>query len=292
MPPKPRICIVGNLTLDVLPSGETVPGGSPWYAGQAAAVMGCEVFTVTAVGGDYPREYLRQLESMGVEVHALFQSGRSTSYAGSWAAGERILKLVAPGPVIPPEVIENISADAVLFSPVAGEIRPEYVKSYQGVKCLDLQGFIRKVSKDSTIYLARLSETTLLNALLVHASAEEVRAALGIRDTCAAVRKLKRLAVKNVIVGLREGILVASKDGGDWFTPTMLEGAVDGTGAGDILTGAFMASLLKGHSVTEAVAESTALLIQSLLSPPPYRISGQPDEWLVEEIRGRITLLG
>ncbi len=246
--------------------------------------MGCTVSAVTSVGEDYPVEYLRQLERLGVKSLAVFRSGRSTAFSSLWIGRERKLRLIAPGPTIPADIVANLSADAVLFSPVAGEISLKHVNAYRGVKCLDLQGFVRRAASNDAITLTRLPEPIILNALVVHASAEEVTAALGIRDMCAAVKKLTRLGVENVIAGLEEGILTVSKNEGGFFTPFRVEGIMDGTGAGDILTGAFIASLLKGRGIVEATAESVALLNQSLSNPPPYRVQNPPEKNLVEKI--------
>lgn len=288
MAARTRLTIVGNLTIDILPSGERVPGGSPWYAGLAAAATGCTVAAITSVGEDYPRRHLQYLEEKGVKTVVNFSSQPSTTYASSWLGGRRILRLINPGPAIPAQMLKNLSSDAVLFSPVAGELQVADVMGVNPVlKCIDLQGFIRTSGEDGIISLTRLRDLQLLKAHVVHASHEEARAATGLRSIWAAAEKMAGMGAEQIIIGLDEGVLAISRKLGNWLVPTRVSCSGDGTGAGDILTGAFIAAILDEGPSLQALASATALLTESLTRPPPYRVVGPPKPPKIQEILGR-----
>ncbi|MEM4298069.1 MAG: PfkB family carbohydrate kinase [Nitrososphaerota archaeon] len=289
---RPNLSVVGNLTIDILPTGERIPGGSPWYAGLAAAAMGCEVSVIASVGDGYPRQHIQYLERHGVKPIINFSDKPSTTYSSSWSHHKRILRLIHPGPPIPTQMLEYIYADAVLFSPVAGEISIQDIRSIScKLRCVDLQGFLRTTGEDGVVTLKRLASPSILEAAVVHASHEEVEAATGLRSVAAAAVRLAQMGAEHLIIGLREGVLVISREMGDWLVPSQIMGGVDATGAGDILTGAFIANLLEIGPDLRGLAAAVALVTDSIARPPPYRVAGTPDPLKIQKILDRAIKL-
>ncbi|GBC69815.1 hypothetical protein HRbin01_01519 [archaeon HR01] len=264
---RPRICIVGNLTIDVLPSGERVPGGPPIYAGLAAKVSGCDVVAVSSVGFDYPPEYLEMLRGWGFETVLHWAETPSSSFAFSYVGGVKHVTLVSRGPPIPTHLLKEIEGDMVVYSPVASELAPQQLTQPVEKRCLDLQGFVRRADEKGRITLSQVSDFTVFKARIVHASAEEALSATATNNIFRAAEVMAGYGTEEVLIGLPDGVFYRSKDWGAFYGPVSRESAAERVGAGDILTGAFASCLVRGVQGKMALAE-TIYILEELLSTP------------------------
>ena len=144
-----RIAVVGGLTVDriVLPDGfaKRRMGGGGYYCSVVARELGNEVTLQTIIGKDFPREWLDQLEGIGVKVIPEF-SDHSIEFVNEYVAqgSRRQMVLSRPSRGLSKLDKEVIEADLVQITPVFGEL--EESAASQLIKAstsLEVQGFIR-----------------------------------------------------------------------------------------------------------------------------------------------------
>ncbi len=272
-----EVAIVGALTLDYLGDlSSPVLGGPPVYAGQAANALGVHVKAYTAVGEDFPKTLIKGLADLGIDLSATHVMGKpSYRFKAVFKDGKRMLSMISEGPEIPLQVLKDIGADAVIASPVFREVGVGHLsllRERTEVLVVDLQGFLRNVSENGIVSLKKpaFKEIAFL-ADVLHCSEEEAAVLTGFDGPAEVAEALRGLGARTSLVGYVEGLLVVT--GGNYmflsvqntYTP------VDTTGAGDMLTGAFTALLMKGYSVEEAAAKALGYLSLWLRNPPPFR---------------------
>ncbi|MEM0265332.1 MAG: PfkB family carbohydrate kinase, partial [Candidatus Methanomethylicia archaeon] len=63
--------VIGHLTLDNIVRGVSFKkcmGGTAYYSSMVAKILGWNVGLISKVGFDFPREYLKNLESFGINM--------------------------------------------------------------------------------------------------------------------------------------------------------------------------------------------------------------------------------
>jgi sugar/nucleoside kinase (ribokinase family) len=117
---RPRLLIVGGLTIDRFPDGSSAPGGSVVHAGRAAVAEGASLAILT-VAGDEPEAAigLAQLAEMGDLVHQRAPS--TVTYRHDEVDGHRVLTyLASAAPIAPPTILD--SPDVAILAPIADEL--------------------------------------------------------------------------------------------------------------------------------------------------------------------------
>jgi sugar/nucleoside kinase (ribokinase family) len=183
MPSDPRLTkldllVVGGLTVDHLPDGTTVPGGSVLHAPRAVASAGHRVGVVASAGPEREATIgVAELRSMGfVQLQSV---ERSIAFEHLSVGGTRQLRFLGSGqPLVaaPP----SVTAGVVIFAPVAGELRP------------DLGGQLGAAARRAAIlqgWLRRLAVGELVTPLPLGALDPELRKALSGMDVLIASRE-------------------------------------------------------------------------------------------------------
>jgi len=272
-----EVAIVGALTLDYLgDSSSPVLGGPPVYAGQAAKALGAHVKAYTAVGDDFPQPLIKRLTELGIELSATrVKDMPSYRFKAVFKAGKRMLSMISMGPEIPLQALEDIRADAVIASPVFKEISVEHLSLLRDrteLLVVDLQGFLRNLGENGLVSLKTpaMKEIAPL-ADVFHCSEEEAAVLTGFTGPAEVAEALQRLGARTTLVGYVEGVLVVTVGNYMFLNVQNNHTPVDTTGAGDMLTGALTALLLKGYSVEEAAANALGYVRLWLRNPPPFR---------------------
>ncbi len=142
-----KCLVVGHLTRDVIVRGssfETRIGGGAYYSAAALSRF-CDVEVLTSYGGDFPEEWVKVLEEMGITVNAI-PGERSTTYRLEYFdASRRELTLISTAAKI--DEVPDGRYDIIVLNPVAGEIGKNAIESAKERGKLigaDVQGFIRQ----------------------------------------------------------------------------------------------------------------------------------------------------
>lgn len=151
-----KIAVVGGLTIDriVLPNGaiKRRMGGGGYYCSVVARGFGNEVTLQTIIGDDFPREWLGQLENIGVKVIPEF-SDRSLEFVNEYVTQGFRRQMVPnrPSRGLSNLVDEVVDAELVQITPVFGELEESIAPQLKKVSTsLEAQGFIR-FSEDARV---------------------------------------------------------------------------------------------------------------------------------------------
>lgn len=248
------LAIISNLALDTVTQGSiTIAkdrlGGPPFYAGGAAASLGLKVTLISKIGYDFPQSYLSLLRNLGINLDYMSRSIRKTTrYLLNYRGEERSLKLLSSADKIKLNDITMVNAKYVLISPIAKELtlkelKPliDYYKSRKSKVMLDIQGFVRRFSKNGLV--SYKTSNLLIRAFkdvdLVKMSNIEQQALLPNCSPLEAIMKLRRLTRAIVVVTLGpKGCLIGLNEG-VFHVPSKEILTSDTTGAGDVFAGAF-----------------------------------------------------
>ncbi len=140
------LLVVGGLTVDRLPDGSSVAGGSVLHASRAAARAGHRVGVVASVGPEPEAAgALAELRATGFVVAQ--PADRSIAFEHRSAGGGRQLRFLGSGGALrsPPA---PVAARLVLFAPVAGELGPDLGGQRDAAerRAAILQGWLRRLA--------------------------------------------------------------------------------------------------------------------------------------------------
>ncbi|MEM2237108.1 MAG: PfkB family carbohydrate kinase [Candidatus Caldarchaeum sp.] len=273
-----RVAVVGALTIDITHGKTCIIGGPPWYAGTAVHALRADAVLYSAVGGDFPDDFMLKLAEAGLDTSNVIKVEDASSYVFEpvFKDGVRVLRLVSQGPPLPQNILENVDTEAVIVSPVFKEVGKEHVmqlRSRTEVLSVDLQGFLRQRDSNDYIFLRGLTLTEIFRvADVIHCSAEEAVALTGRENVLDAASALAKLGAKNCLVGFTDGLLLT--DSRSLSLIEVVEPVItdEGTGAGDILTGAFTTLSAAGTPPEEAGVKALEVVARSLKNPPPDRV--------------------
>jgi len=272
-----NVAVVGSIGMDFvfrvprLPrTGETlkghtftnVPGGKGGNQAVALARLGAPVAMVACVGDDaYGRTLRAGLEGDGVDCRALETlTGQVTGVA-----------MVA---------VDDEGRNAIVIVPAAyGMLSPEIVARHAAL--LDAAGFVvcqMEVPAETVAWTIRYARKAGAKVILNPApilgplppdwfgaidylipNEVEAEALSGIAvdspdSARAAARHLRDAGAANVLVTLgAQGVFAATDDGAERHYPGISVAPVDTTAAGDVFVGGFVASLVAGSAVADAV---------------------------------------
>ncbi len=273
MPPPsgsraPRLLVVGHLTEDLDPDGESRLGGAAAYAGLLAHRFGVRVSVLTAVDPEFP--WLDALA--GIDLLVVPSPGRTrfeNRYRADGSRAQRILTRAAPIPDA--EVQRAVAAlpegSAVLYAPVAGELgagagpplpRPPEATGpetsavwRQTLAAAAPQGFLRRFDEDGQVLPhlpaglgARLSGLDLV--ALSGSDLGEEREIPGLRGPRVAITRG------------RFGAVLHGAGRPERRVPPVPATEVDPTGAGDTFAAALVVSLWTGLPEPEAARRAAA----------------------------------
>jgi len=251
--------VIGHLTRDVTPAGETV-GGTVAYAGYTAHVLGSRTAAVTSAGPDLDAE--RALPEITVQC---VPAARTTTFENRYDDGKREQRLHS---VAAPLKAEHVPArwrrtPIVHLGPVAGEVDEELLYHFSNsLVGLTPQGWMRGRDEDGVVFARRWDRAreVLRLAAAVVLSDED----LPDEATLQQYRKWTRLLALTHGAG---GCTIYLGDESRHFpAPTVPEQNL--TGAGDVFAAAFFIRLYqtKGNP-WEAATFANEMAAQSVTQP-------------------------
>ena len=247
------VIVCGNLTLDEMyrsSKRRVLPGGSSLFASGAASYLGAQVGIIGNIGTDYPRSFLKRLESLGIDLSRVIRSkGPSTRFKNISSNGTRKLFLLETGGTVEnPGLIERV--DGVHLGPVYREISDRLVRTLRrktAFMSADLQGFVRGIGRDGRVRVARSNIAMLLKACdMVQASIEEVRPQSSTAKKDSVSDWLTLSGPKYwILTQGEEGAIVGIRPDERFSVPAFRDPAVsDTTGAGDVFAGSWLLTFL------------------------------------------------
>ena len=267
------LLVIGHLTRDRIrwsrsPSILEAPGGPAFYTPLAASGLGLKTTVLSKIGGDYPLNYLRMLEEGHVDTSPVRRVGHpTTTFELTYGdAGDRSLRVLSVCEEIGVEDCHGLRGDwMVHIGSVVDEVAHEVYGFYSRrsrFTSTDIQGIVRFIGGGGVIQLRSPRDISFLEGVnLVKATGEELQVLLGVGDFMEAMRSFyKRFGgevILTVTLGGRGCLLVTSR--GAYRAPAYpVERVRDPTGAGDVLVGGVLSSILKGEDLDYALAVGVA----------------------------------
>jgi sugar/nucleoside kinase (ribokinase family) len=290
------IAVVGHIAIDRIITGDGERhqlGGPPTYVSLITQILGTPLVAATKVGGDFPKEYAKELAVRGLDVHdSIDASAKTTRFVLDYTKGERGLGYDSLCTPITTADIEGLP-DATILAPIVGEIPDETLRALRSrMLALDPQGFVRRLEPGGTISLQHWCDFELLSRLSVFkASTRELQHITG-EVGWMGLKRLTGFGVK-VAVETRGGEgahLVYG--GGRLIVPAHKGKTVDTTGAGDAFISGFMVEYAAGEDVEwcASIGSAAASAVVETVGP---RVNIGRDVLLerAETIRDRVTRL-
>jgi predicted nicotinamide N-methyase/sugar/nucleoside kinase (ribokinase family) len=248
----PTALVCGHATIDRL-GGETLPGGSVYYAAHALAALGADVRALTAAGTDLPAGALCAVPGAAGAIEAtVVPAPATTAFENAYGPGrERRQRAVAAAPRLDPAHLPARwrDADLLFLAPVLGELDPGAFASYvrAPVVGLGVQGLVRAVRGDGTVVPRRWEPEPA-------ALAGVAAAFLGDDEVAGQPDLVERLAAAVPLVVFTHGPRGCDLLAGGRVRRVGTHPAreVDPTGAGDVFAAAFLLALAGGAAPVEA----------------------------------------
>lgn len=247
------LLIVGTVAFDKIetPFGRTdkILGGAATYIGLSASVLDTRSGIVSVVGGDFPEDYLTELNGKGVDTSGVeivkegktfFWSGRYYHDMNSRDTLITDLNVLADFEPVVPEKWKN--AEILML----GNLHPNIQKSV-----LDqMQERPKLVVLDTMNYWMDNTWDELLEVLkqvdVLTINDEEARQLSGEYSLIKAAEKIVEMGPKILIIKKGENGALLFQDNNVFFAPALpLRDVFDPTGAGDTFAGGFVGYLTK-----------------------------------------------
>ena len=248
-------------------------GGTAYYSCISAKLLGWNCKLISKVGRDFPEDYLKHLNLIGLDISGVkFSDFPTTSFKLRYDDGKRFLSLKSRCEDIFIDDVREVVGDSIIHvGSVIGEVSSEivdYISSRARMVSIDLQGFLRFFDSEGSIKLVKpiFIDELLGRVDVVHCDGVEASMATGIKDPVEA--GMYMCNTYNVIVLLTlggEGGYIFH-DGEAYHIPSIVKYVVEETGAGDIYTSAFLyrysstgkllESAIYASSVTSVYVES------------------------------------
>ncbi len=253
-----KLLAVGTVAFDAIetPFGKTdkILGGSGTFVGLAASYFGVDVGIVSVVGGDFPSEYIKMLNSRGVntdgvevvkEGKTFFWSGRYHNDMNSRDTLVTELNVLADFTPVVPEAYKD--ASIVML----GNLHPltqlsvlDQMDRKPKLTILDTMNFWMDSALEDLYTVLKRVDVVAIND-------EEARQLSGEYSLVNAAKKIHEMGPEYVVIKKGEhGALLFNK-GKMFFAPALpLAEVFDPTGAGDTFAGGFSGYLAKTEDIS------------------------------------------
>lgn len=225
-----RCLVLGHLVKDVIINkGTRVQriGGGAYYSALALSKY-CKVRIATSVGEDFPSEWLKELENLGIDV-LVTPSKESTSYELRYLDSDRrVLKLISRAAKLK---IPHNHYDLIIVNPVAGEVGAEELKHLlksSRFVAIDLQGFVRS-TEPGVVKPKEVDASIFKGAKIIHGDSKEISLLRGFSP--------EEFEVALITKGSKGGLAFIRGKAYE-FTPPRAD-IDDSTGAGDVFLASF-----------------------------------------------------
>jgi sugar/nucleoside kinase (ribokinase family) len=252
------LLVVGTVAFDAIetPFGKTdrIIGGAATYISLAASYFTDSVKVVSAVGGDFPAEYIRLLNDHNIDTEGLEirKNEKSFFWSGKYSADMNSRETLATEL----NVIENFSprvpasyqdASIVMLGNLLPDIQIsviEQLNSRPELIILDTMNFWIDNTPSSLKKVLSMVDVLAINDA-------EARQLSGEYSLAKAAKKIISMGPEYLIIKKGENGALLFSEGKVFFAPALpLEDVFDPTGAGDSFAGGFAGYLLKTGEVS------------------------------------------
>ena len=269
------LLVIGALAVDRI-GGRLAPGGSVLFACEAAARIGLRVAAIT-VSGDEPaaQEGMARLRASATVLRQ--PATESVRFLHEEIGGRRRLTLEAVAqPIEPHDLLLTSSPPAVLFAPVADEIRPALMETVLdelgGVLAGGaMQGWLRELRLGHAVDprpLGRvpgdLAHTIRRLDVLIASDEDLVLEGNDARSCLAALRSWSGRRPRLAVTMGADGAWLADQEEPRVVTPARRLDGIPTIGAGDIFGSVLVARLARSGDYHAAAVEATAATVEQL----------------------------
>jgi sugar/nucleoside kinase (ribokinase family) len=251
------IVVVGSVALDTVktPFGKkrNVLGGSATYFSLSARFF-CPVNLVAVVGKDFPREYIKLLESRGINLTGLkIEQGRTFRWEGEYGWDFNNAKTLSTclnvfsrfDPQLPDAYKNSEYLFLANIDPQIQESVLRQVKNPKLVACDTMNHWIEHKCTHLVKFLKKV-DIFLLND-------SEARSLAGEKNLVKAAQVIMKFGPKRVVIKKGEHGAILFTPRSIFCVPAfLLESIQDPTGAGDTFAGGFLGYLAKCRFLDEA----------------------------------------
>lgn len=290
-----EIFLLGHLVLDIVVKGGDVRkslGGTVSFGAIAALKHQVKPRVISKIGLDFPDEYLIFLSRNGVDVShvRVSKSHPTTRFKLVYEDHGRTLYLLSrcEDIILGDVPLNDIRGKIAVIGSIIGEVSPSVVQEISEKAALtvsDIQGYIRRVSRDKKIYFTSTPEARAVISIsdVVHAEVMEAKILYGDLEPKDLARRMVEDGAGIALVTMgADGAYVATKNSTIYVPPADTDRVVDRTGAGDVFTTVFAIEYHKSGDVKEAAAYASAAASYLIERPG---LEGMRNKW---EIRKRM----
>ncbi len=253
-----KLVVVGTVAFDAIetPFGKTdkILGGAATYIGLSAANFGVDTGLVSVVGGDFPEEYLKMMQSKGMDVSGIeiVKEGKTFFWSGKYHNDMNTRDTLATelnvlehfNPVVPEKYKDS---NIVML----GNLHPMVqmsVLNQMAVKpklvVLDTMNFWMDIALNDLHEVIKKVDVITIND-------EEARQLSGEYSLVNAAKKIHAMGPKYVVIKKGEHGALLFHEGEMFFAPALpLAEVFDPTGAGDTFAGGFTGYLAQTGNVS------------------------------------------
>ncbi|MFD1293077.1 PfkB family carbohydrate kinase [Lutibacter holmesii] len=253
-----KLLIVGTVAFDAIetPFGKTdkILGGAATYISLSAAQFGVKSGIVSVVGGDFPKDYLTQLNGKGINTDGveIIEDGKTFFWKGKYHNDLNTrdtlitdLNVLAEfNPVVPEEYTDT---DFLML----GNLHPavqmgviNQISTKPKLIVLDTMNFWMDSALDQLMEVIAKVDVITIND-------EEARQLSGEYSLVRAAQKIHEMGPKYVVIKKGEHGALLFNNGDVFFAPALpLEEVFDPTGAGDTFAGGFIGYLAKSEDIS------------------------------------------
>ncbi|HET8804038.1 MAG TPA: PfkB family carbohydrate kinase [Aequorivita sp.] len=247
-----KLVIVGTVAFDAIetPFGKTdkILGGAATFIALAASQFNVDGAIVSIVGGDFPKEDLKMLESKGMDISGLevVENGKTFFWSGKYHNDMNTRDtLITDLNVLAdfnPEVPENYrDAEVVMLGNLHPLVQLGVIAQMDSPKLivLDTMNFWMNSTLNELMQVIAKVDVITIND-------EEARQLSGEYSLVKAAHKIMEMGPKYVVIKKGEHGALLFSDDDVFFAPALpLEEVFDPTGAGDTFAGGFTGYLAK-----------------------------------------------
>ncbi|MEN8123034.1 MAG: PfkB family carbohydrate kinase [Bacteroidota bacterium] len=253
-----KLLVVGSVAYDAIetPFGKTdkILGGAGTYIGLSASYAGASPLTVSVVGGDFEKKYLKMLESHNIDIEGIqikedektfFWSGKYHNDMNSRDTLVTELNSLGTFDPIVPDSYKN--AEFVMLGNLAPTVQRQVIEQMAvrpKLIIMDTMNFWMDTMLDELYKTIAMVDVLSIND-------EEARQLSGEYSLIKAARKIQSMGPKFVIIKKGEHGALLFNDDKVFYAPALpLEEVFDPTGAGDTFAGGFAGYLAESGDVS------------------------------------------
>jgi sugar/nucleoside kinase (ribokinase family) len=251
------LVVAGKLAIDELAfkgvPTQPVLGGSAAHVALAASTFGSRVAVVSAIGEDFPQEFLQMLESKNIDLSGVVQrSGQSSHFWADFAKNGTMTNYrlhFGVGNQLSFKHFNRLTKDA---KAVHLGILPPYLQRAL-IKRVKTNGSL--LSMTTIFHQAQTLRDEIVPQLpfldILFLNAKEATFLTGTAETNEAIKRLGEQVPLVVVTQGPDGCMINHQDSIQHIDSYQVQ-EIDATGAGDSFAGAFLASYLEDQDIIKA----------------------------------------